>query len=78
VLKKEELLKIELMANGMKVSENAKNELSSGGQIPLSLFEYAATSGIPLRFSGTDIFVNTPFAEKVFSIYLLLTYFRNY
>lgn len=63
MLSKLELLKIDLLANGMKVSERAKNELSRDGQLPLSLFEYATTSGIPLRFSGTDIFVNAPFAE---------------
>jgi len=58
-----ELLKIDLMANGMRVSERAKQSLTNGGQIPLSLFEYATTSGIPLKFQNSDIYVNSPFAE---------------
>ncbi|MBU1246138.1 MAG: radical SAM protein [Nanoarchaeota archaeon] len=63
MLKPPELLKIELMANGMKITEKAKNELTRGGKIPLSLFEYATTSGIPLQFHNTNIFINSHFAE---------------
>jgi radical SAM superfamily enzyme YgiQ (UPF0313 family) len=63
MLDRSELLKIDLLVHGMKVSERVRDALSKGGQIPLSLFEYATTSGIPLKFSGTDIYVNSPFAE---------------
>ncbi|MEW6408312.1 MAG: radical SAM protein, partial [Patescibacteria group bacterium] len=63
MLNKLELLKIDLMAHGMGVSERAKQDLTQDGKIPLSLFEYATTSGIPLRIQDSDIYVNSPFAE---------------
>lgn len=69
MLNKKERLKIELLANGIKISKTAREKLSKNGQIPLSLFEYATTSGIPLIISSNsrererDIYVNAPFAE---------------
>jgi hypothetical protein len=64
MLSKLELLKIDLMTHGMGVSERAKQNLTQDGKIPLSLFEYATTSGIPIKIQGSDIYVNSPFAEE--------------
>ncbi len=63
MLSRLELLKIDLMANGMRVTKRARQALTQGGKVPLSLFEYATTTGIPLKFKGSDIYVNSPFGE---------------
>jgi len=63
MLSKLELIKIDLMTHGMHISERAKQNLTRQGKVPLSLFEYATTSGIPLKFKNSDIYVNSPFAE---------------
>jgi len=64
MLTKNQLLKIKLMAEGMKITEEAKRVMSNNGDLPLSLFEYATTDGVPLKFKSDDIFINAPFAEN--------------
>ena len=56
-------LKIQLMTEGIAVSEDARRQLTGLGQDkPLTLADYASTSGISLRL-GKDIWVNAPIAE---------------
>ncbi len=57
----EEKLKLKLMASGIDISSKAKNKLTEGGKIPLSILDAPTTSGIYLQFKGKDIFVNTPY-----------------
>jgi len=61
-MRKLELLKIELMAHGMKVDPSAYSKLTAKG-VPVSLKEYPTTSGISL-YLGEDIYVNSPFFEE--------------
>lgn len=51
------------MAEGMKITKKASRAITKNGKLPLSLFEYATTDGIPLKFKKEDIFINSPFAE---------------
>lgn len=53
-----EHLKLEILANGLKVSGNAKKAYSG----PLTLGEYSSTSGISMALDG-DIWVNAPFVD---------------
>ncbi|MBU3905371.1 MAG: radical SAM protein [Nanoarchaeota archaeon] len=62
MLKQIEILKIELLSNGMKISPSAKEALTERGKRPITLAEYATTSGIPLKLKN-DIWVNAPFLE---------------
>jgi hypothetical protein len=56
-------LKIDLMANGMSVSPAARTALMGReGLRPLTLAEYASTSGIALEL-GEDIWVNAPISD---------------
>jgi len=56
-------LKIELMAEGMSVSPEARRALSGhDGLRPLTLADYASTSGVILVL-GEDIWVNVPIAD---------------
>ncbi len=58
-----ELLKLDLMTNGVRVSEAARGELcGADGLKPLTLNDYASTSGVSLQLNG-DIWVNAPLAE---------------
>lgn len=57
-----ERLKLRLMTYGIRVSDQAKAELSEQGQHPLTLAEYVTTSGITLVL-GEDIWVNAPIAD---------------
>lgn len=41
-------LKIDLLASGMSISDNAKEQLTRHGQLPLGLNEYPTTTGITL------------------------------
>ncbi|MCP4546717.1 MAG: radical SAM protein [bacterium] len=56
-------LKIQLMTNGMAVSTGARAALSREAESrPLTLAEYASTSGIALELEG-QIWVNAPIAD---------------
>lgn len=58
-----ERLKFELMTEGMRLTPAAHSRLTgSDGQRPLTLADYATTSGIPLCLPG-DIWVNVPVME---------------
>lgn len=53
-------LKIDLMTDGLSVSDRARREMSGGDENrPLTLADYASTSGISLRLED-DIWVNAP------------------
>lgn len=62
MLKEEELLKIELMTSGISVSESARREIEGRGKWPLTLADYASTSGITLELAG-KIYVNAPISD---------------
>lgn len=56
-------LKFELLAQGMQVADAARVHLAgSDGEGPLTLADYATTSGVPLRLPE-DIWVNVPLVE---------------
>jgi radical SAM family protein len=55
-------LKLQLMTEGLAVTRNAINELSRQGSRPLTLADYATTSGISLLLAE-DIWVNAPIQE---------------
>lgn len=60
MLTRTQRLKLELLADGMTLSGAARARLTEEADgRPLTLAEYATTSGIPLRLAG-DIWVNTP------------------
>lgn len=63
MLKDVEILKIELFAKGMKITPLAEKVLSENKKRPITLAEYATTSGIPLQLEG-DVWVNAPFMES--------------
>ena len=58
-----ELLKIKLFCQGANITKRANFFLSEGGNVPLTLMEYATTSGIPFKFQN-DVYVNIPFVES--------------
>lgn len=63
MLKPVERLKVELMTHGMAVSASAAEALSGfGREKPLTLADYASTSGIALELEG-GIWVNAPIHE---------------
>jgi hypothetical protein len=55
-------LKLEIWSRGIQVSADARSQLSRQGRNPVTLADYASTSGIPLRL-GDDIWVNAPIRE---------------
>jgi hypothetical protein len=55
-------LKISCFSNGIHITERAKDFISEGGQIPLSIHEYVTTGGVTLKFPG-NVFINAPFDE---------------
>ncbi len=55
-------LKLQLMTDGLAVSRRAIEELSNHGSRPLTLADYATTSGISLKLSD-DVWVNAPIQE---------------
>ncbi len=56
-------LKLDLLANGISITASAREELSGGnGTRPLTLADYASTSGITLELDE-DIWVNAPFRD---------------
>lgn len=62
MLKNIELLKLELLTQGMKISRRAEEAFTENGKRPATLADYASTSGIPLKLDN-DIWVNAPFLE---------------
>lgn len=58
-----ERLKIDLMTDGMSVTDAARRELAGGDEgRPLTLADYASTSGISLELEG-EIWVNAPIRD---------------
>ncbi len=58
-----ERLKIELITHGLRVSGTARQELSGRGENrPITLADYASTSGISMRLEG-HVWVNAPIAD---------------
>ena len=63
MLKSVERLKLELMAEGIDVSIEARESIMGPGMLkPLTLADYASTSGIGLRLED-NIWVNAPISE---------------
>ncbi len=58
-----EELKIEILSRGVFVTEGAELILEGKGRDPLTVGDYATTSGIPLVL-GEGIYVNAPFSES--------------
>ena len=58
-----ERLKFEVLAEGVRLSGEARTRLAGAHEEqPLTLADYATTSGIPLRLPG-EIWVNAPLAD---------------
>jgi pyruvate-formate lyase-activating enzyme len=55
-------LKIEIMTQGIRLSDSARDDLSNNGTTPLTLHEYATTGGVTLRMG--DVYLNAPFDEE--------------
>jgi hypothetical protein len=55
-------LKISCLSRGIKISPEAKERLSEGGIVPLTIHEYATTGGVTLKLEK-GIYVNAPFDE---------------
>ena len=62
MLKEVERAKIELMTFGMGVSENARRTIEGYEKRPLTLADYASTSGISMELEG-GIWVNAPISD---------------
>ncbi len=63
VLTPAQRLKLELLADGIAIGPSARERLSGeDGTEPLTLADYASTSGIALELEG-DIWVNAPIEE---------------
>jgi hypothetical protein len=62
VFKKVEYLKIGLMTSGMKVSDAARNAIGGDEKKPLTLADYASTSGISMELPD-NIWVNAPITD---------------
>ena len=57
-----ERAKIELMTYGMNVSETARKTIGGNEKRPLTLADYASTSGISMVL-GENIWVNAPIKD---------------
>src|SRR3989344_8642680 len=57
-----ERAKIELMTYGMNVSETARKAIGGDEQRPLTLADYASTSGISMVL-GDNVWVNAPISD---------------
>lgn len=55
-------LKMRLFSNGMDVDGEAREALTGQGERPMTLAEYATTSGVILRLEG-NVYVNAPILE---------------
>lgn len=53
-----ERLKLEILTNGLKISDHAKKTFSG----PLTVGEYASTSGVSMALEG-EVWVNAPFSD---------------
>ena len=62
MLKEIERAKIELMTYGMNVSETARKAIGGDEQRPLTLADYASTSGISMVL-GDNVWVNAPISD---------------
>lgn len=56
-------LKLYLLANGMRVTERAEHAWAERERGPMTLADYASTSGICMRLES-DVWVNAPFSES--------------
>jgi hypothetical protein len=63
MLSERQNLKIELLSEGIRVSENAHTAIEGAGHRPLTTGDYATTNGIILNL-GEHIFVNAPFHDE--------------
>jgi pyruvate-formate lyase-activating enzyme len=63
VRKVDELLRLKghCLSVGIQLTEAAAWQLSCGGEVPLTVHEYATTGGVTFRID--DVFVNAPFDE---------------
>ena len=59
MLTPDQRLKLQLMTEGLALTERAMDELSVQGSRPVTLADYATTSGISLRLAK-DVWVNSP------------------
>jgi len=75
MLSRIEKIKIRLIAEGIKITSEAKQELTKNGE-PLSLFEYPTTSGVTLIL-GKNIYINTRFTGKHIKPKILLDYIKD-
>jgi len=55
-------LKISCLSSGIRITPEAETRLTEGGEVPLSIHEYATTGGVTLELDG-GLFVNAPFDE---------------
>ena len=55
-------LKLALFTDGLAVSDEVRRELAAGTQRPLTLADYASTSGISMELEG-GIWVNAPIQD---------------
>ncbi len=62
MLNQKELLKIELMTRGMTVSDSARKAIEGDEKRPLTLADYASTSGISMELEDR-IWVNAPIID---------------
>lgn len=62
MLTKVQELKLRLLAEGIAISPRARAQLSGREDRPLTLSDYASTSGISMRL-GDDVWVNAPISE---------------
>lgn len=61
-LKEVELLKIVLLNSGMNVSDAARKAIEGDDKRPLTLADYASTSGISMELEN-DVWVNAPIKD---------------
>ena len=55
-------LKTSCLSRGISITKDASDSLTEGGNVPLSIHEYATTGGVTLELDGA-VFVNAPFDE---------------
>lgn len=61
-MRPEGLVKARLLAQGIRLGPEAEAALTHGGRRPVSMRDYATTSGVVLRLRG-DVWVNAPLFE---------------
>lgn len=55
-------LKISCFSKGIRIDKAAEEKLSEGGEVPLTIHEYATTGGVTFALEG-GVYVNAPFDE---------------